>query len=106
MRISKIKAVLTPSANAKSSLKALGFLMLISVFNLSHAAPWDNALQEILNALTGTTATILSGIAVAIVGFLAMMGRLDWGRAGMVIAGIAIVFGAVNIANWVQTNAV
>ncbi len=56
------------------------------------AATWVRAL------VIGTPATILATIAVAAVGFLMLAGRLPMRRAGTVLLGCFIIFGAGHIA--------
>jgi type IV secretion system protein VirB2 len=59
--------------------------------------PWETPMQIILNALTGTTGTLLASLAVAAVGLLALAGRVSWSFAGSVLFGIACLFGCVRI---------
>ncbi len=56
------------------------------------AAAWIRALA------IGTPATIIATIAIAAVGFLMLAGRLPLRRAGSVLLGCFIIFGAGNIA--------
>ena len=55
-----------------------------------------NALQTLL---TGTWARIVAIIAVVILGFGWMTGRISWYIAGSVIGGIILVFGAAAIVD-------
>ncbi|MFM2422823.1 MAG: type secretion system protein VirB2 [Pseudomonadota bacterium] len=57
----------------------------------------DSVLTKVKDALTGPTARILATIAVAIVGLMWMFGQMDFKRAGSVIVGIGIVFGAAEV---------
>lgn len=77
-------------------------MMMISVMNFAMAqeAPWDDGLQKLLDILTGTTATLFATIAVALLGYLAMVGKMEWGRAGGIIGGIVLVFGAPHVVSW------
>ena len=59
--------------------------------------PWETPMQIVLNALTGTTGTLLASLAVAAVGLLALAGRISWSFAGSVLFGIACLFGCVRI---------
>jgi type IV secretion system protein VirB2 len=61
------------------------------------ALPWETPMQIVLNALTGTTGTLLASLAVAAVGLLALAGRISWSLAGSVLFGIACLFGCVRI---------
>ncbi len=56
------------------------------------AADWVEAL------LTGSLATALGVIAIALVGFLALFGRLEVRRAITVVIGCFVLFGAADIA--------
>jgi len=61
--------------------------------------PITRALQTAVDLLTGTPARLGAICAVAICGWMLKVGRLSFGRAAMVIAGIAVVFGAAEIVN-------
>lgn len=52
------------------------------------AASWINA------ALLGSVATAIAIIAIALVGFGMMAGRIDWRRGVMAVAGCFLLFGA------------
>jgi type IV secretion system protein VirB2 len=54
----------------------------------------DSFLQKIVDALTGTTGKLVSTIAVVAVGLAAVFGRIEWTKALIVLAGIAIIVGA------------
>ena len=54
----------------------------------------DSFLQKIIDALTGTTGKLVSTIAVVAVGLAAVFGRIEWTKALIVLAGIAIIVGA------------
>ncbi len=57
----------------------------------------EKVLQNIVNALTGNVAKLLATIAVIVVGMAWMFGYLDLRKAGYVIFGVAILFGASEI---------
>jgi len=57
----------------------------------------ENVLQQIVTLLTGNIAKLLATIAVIIVGIAWMYGHMDGRKAGMVILGIGLVFGASQI---------
>ena len=70
------------------------------------ALAWAQALEPVqevadlfVDFLTGTFATSIAVIGLAICGFMAMMGRLPWGAALAVIAGIILVFGAAALVD-------
>jgi type IV secretion system protein VirB2 len=61
----------------------------------------SKALSNILTVLTGTFGQAVAILAVVVMGFMAMFGKLAWDHAMKVILGIAIVFGAATIIDWV-----
>ena len=61
------------------------------------AAPWETALQTVVNYMTGTTAHLLAIIAVAAVGVMMLAGHMSVRSALSVILGMAIIFGAATI---------
>ncbi|MCI4590391.1 TrbC/VirB2 family protein [Sphingobium sp. BYY-5] len=56
------------------------------------------AIGWIETLLLGSTATIAATLAVAIVGFLLLEGRLDWRRGVRTLIGCFLIFGAPVIA--------
>lgn len=56
-----------------------------------------NAATWMQDTLMGTVATTAAVIAVAMVGFLMLTGRMDWRRGAIVIVGCFILFGAASI---------
>jgi type IV secretory pathway VirB2 component (pilin) len=59
--------------------------------------PWETPFQVIVNALNGSTGTLMSILAVMVVGVLALAGRVSWAHAGAVLFGIVCIFGAARI---------
>ena len=59
----------------------------------------NTVLQNIINAVTGSTGRLVAIIAVCVVGLAWMFGLLDLRRAGVVIVGIAVLFGAAEIVS-------
>ena len=55
------------------------------------------ALQWVQGTLLGNLATTAAVIAVAVVGYMMLIGRLEWRRGLMVVVGAFIIFGAVSI---------
>jgi type IV secretion system protein VirB2 len=79
-------------------------LMVVVGLSASHPAfadmgglPWETPLQVVVNALNGSTGTLLATLAVMAVGVLALAGRVSWAHAGAVLFGIACIFGAARI---------
>lgn len=57
----------------------------------------EKVLQSIVDTLTGNVAKLLATLAVIITGMAWMFGFLDIRRAGTVVFGVAILFGAAEI---------
>jgi type IV secretion system protein VirB2 len=56
-----------------------------------------NAVGWLQGTLMGTVATTVAVIAIAMVGFMMLTGRMDWRRGAIVILGCFILFGAASI---------
>jgi type IV secretion system protein VirB2 len=80
-----------------AALVLAGCLFVHPAFADAGSLPWETPLQIILDALTGTTGTLLACVAVAAVGVMALAGRISWAMAGSVLFGIACLFGCVRI---------
>lgn len=65
-------------------------------------APLENIVDFLVSFLTGPFARSVAIIAVAVLGYLGLTGRLRWGIAGSVIVGIALIFGAATIVDAVS----
>jgi type IV secretion system protein VirB2 len=59
--------------------------------------PINAALEWIQGTLLGNLATTAAVIAVAVVGFLMLTGRIEWRRGLTVVIGCFIIFGATAI---------
>lgn len=55
--------------------------------------------------LLGTVATVVAVIAVAMVGFMMLTGRINWRHGAVVILGCFIVFGATSIVAGIRAAA-
>lgn len=83
-------------------LRASFYILLASFVLTSPAAAQDlspitTMLTSIGTALTGPVGRALGLVALAAVGILFMMGRMNWMFAASVIVGLVIVFGAATI---------
>ena len=71
----------------------------------SGSGPIVGALQWLQGTLLGTAATVVAVIAVAVVGFLMLAGRMNWRYGATVIIGCFILFGAASIVGGIQATA-
>jgi type IV secretion system protein VirB2 len=69
------------------------------------SSPLLAALDWVQGTLLGTLATTAAVIAVAVVGFLMLTGRIEWRRGLTVIVGCFIIFGATAIVAGIRTVA-
>ena len=63
------------------------------------------AINWIEGTLLGNVATTVAVIAVAIVGFMMLTGRMNWRHGATVILGCFILFGAASIVAGIQAMA-
>ena len=71
----------------------------------SGSSPLVAALQWVQGTLLGNLATTAAVIAVAVVGYLMLTGRMEWRRGLMVVVGAFIIFGAVSIVAGIRSLA-
>jgi type IV secretion system protein VirB2 len=64
-----------------------------------------NAMRWIQGTLLGSFATAAAVIAIAVVGFLMLSGRINWRHGAIVILGCFILFGAASIVAGIQATA-
>ncbi len=69
------------------------------------SGPIIGALSWIQGTLMGNIATTAAVIAVAMVGFMMLTGRLNWRFGATVILGSFIIFGAASIVAGIQHSA-
>ena len=82
-----------------------GALAQDSYSDPSGSGPIVGALQWLQGTLLGTAATVVAVIAVAVVGFLMLAGRMNWRYGATVIIGCFILFGAASIVGGIQSTA-
>ncbi len=87
----------------------LGLAIFFALFAIEPAyaqslQPVENLTDFIVGFLTGTFARSVAIIAVAVLGYLGLSGRLRWAIAGSVILGIALIFGAATIVDALQAS--
>jgi type IV secretion system protein VirB2 len=83
-------------------LGAIACLALTTAFGVATPAAAQDVetlLQNVVDLLTGNTARLLAVIAVVVVGILWMFGLFDLRRAGVVVLGVIVVFGAAEIVD-------
>jgi len=66
------------------------------------SGPIVNALHWLQGTLLGNVATAVAVIAVAMVGFMMLTGRMNWRFGATVIVGCFILFGASAIVSGIQ----
>jgi type IV secretory pathway VirB2 component (pilin) len=69
------------------------------------SSPINAALEWIQGTLLGNLATTAAVIAVAVVGFLMLTGRIEWRRGLTVVVGCFIIFGAAAIVAGIRSVA-
>jgi type IV secretion system protein VirB2 len=69
------------------------------------SSPLLAALNWVQGTLLGNLATTAAVIAVAIIGYLMLVGRFDWRRGIVTLVGIFIIFGAVTIVAGIRSLA-
>ncbi len=95
-----------------SSLAALSVLALSAPATAADqyadpqgSGPIINALHWLQGTLLGNVATAVAVIAVAMVGFMMLTGRLNWRFGATVIIGCFVLFGASAIVSGIQSAA-
>jgi type IV secretion system protein VirB2 len=63
------------------------------------------AMRWLQGTLLGSVATAAAVIAIAVVGFLMLSGRINWRHGAIVIFGCFILFGAASIVAGIQATA-
>jgi len=87
----------------RTNFKVLALLCAVSAAlimiapSAAMAAPWEDALQTVVNYMTGSTAHLLAILAVAGVGIGMLAGHMSVRSMLSVIFGIAVIFGAAEI---------
>lgn len=78
-------------------LAVLAIFVMTSPAAAQDLSPITTMLTTIGTALTTTLGRALGLVALAGVGILFLMGRMNWAYAGSVIVGLVILFGAATI---------
>ncbi len=69
------------------------------------SSPLIAALSWVQGTLLGNLATTAAVIAVAVVGFMMLTGRIEWRRGLTVVVGCFVIFGAVSIVEGIRSMA-
>ena len=69
------------------------------------SGPIVSALAWLQGTLLGNVATMVAVIAVAMVGFMMLTGRMNWRFGATVIVGCFVLFGASAIVSGIQSTA-
>ena len=86
------------------ALAAPAFAQTVGV-DPAGSSPINAALEWVQGTLLGNLATTAAVIAVAVVGFLMLTGRIEWRRGLVVVIGCFIIFGATAIVAGIRAVA-
>ena len=89
-------AILTPS-HRRIAAVALALAVASTPALAQDLSPINTFFTTLGQALTGTTGRAIGLVALAAVGILFLMGRMNWAFAGSVVLGLVILFGAGTI---------
>ena len=96
-----MKIVKTTVALAAVAMPSAAFAQA----NPQGSGPIVSALSWLQGTLLGNVATSVAVIAVAMVGFMMLTGRLNWRVGATVIIGCFILFGSAAIVSGIQSTA-
>lgn len=92
--------------HAKFSAALTAAVMMVSDAALAQSSnPVLGAADWVRDLLIGPLATTVAVIAVAMVGFMMLTGRMNWKHGAIVILGLFILFGAPHIVASIQAAA-
>jgi type IV secretion system protein VirB2 len=100
-RIGRLTAALSASVTMLTATAARAQAMS----DPAGSGPLVGAVHWLQRTLLGTVSTVVAVIAVATVGFLMLMGRINWRYGATVIVGCFILFGAASIVAGIQSTA-
>lgn len=84
-------------------LAALSLLTLLviepAVAHAAKATTISGAIDEVTKWMTGAVGKSLGVAAVMVMGLMALFGKLEWGFAGKVILGLALIYGASELSH-------
>jgi type IV secretion system protein VirB2 len=92
--------------HTKFSAALTAAVMMVSDAALAQSSnPVLGAANWVRDLLMGPLATTVAVIAVAMVGFMMLTGRMNWKHGAIVILGLFILFGAPHIVASIQAAA-
>lgn len=100
-----IKSAFQTYSRAFSALAALFISIGPAYADPAGSGPIVAALSWMQGTLMGNVATTMAVIAVAMVGFMMLTGRMNWRFGATVILGCFILFGAASIVSGIQSAA-
>jgi len=83
-----LKALIAPAI----ALRLVTALVILAGPQFAIAEPWDEGAEGIYDAIM-SVARWASLIAIAVMGYMCLAGKLAWGTAGMIAGGIFILVG-------------
>jgi type IV secretory pathway VirB2 component (pilin) len=100
-RFSKWRSTLARAIPHYARIGLSAVLLLVSVPAFAQSDPWDNAVQVLQTAFTGTIARGLALVAIVVGGLMFAFGEGQSKRmlAGIVF-GVGMAIGAVNFMAW------
>jgi type IV secretion system protein VirB2 len=78
-------------------------LALAQTGAVENATDFEAAIQKLINWMTGTIAKSVAILAIVVLGFMAMAGKLQMETAGKVILGLVLIFSAAQIVGLIVT---
>lgn len=84
---------------------ALSQPALAQTYDPEGSGPIIKAVDWLQGTLMGTVATVVAVIAVAVVGFMMLTGRVNWRHGAVVILGCFVLFGAASIVAGIRSAA-
>lgn len=94
--------------------QVVAFGSMVTISQAASAQSYDpegsgvivSAVEWLQGTLMGTVATVAAVIAVAVVGFMMLTGRINWRHGAVVIVGCFILFGAASIVAGIRAAAI
>lgn len=96
----------TNPKNHQHAFRLMAYLALITVTfmpEIALAAPWDSVGTKVLSIFTNGLTRTLAIIAVIALGIAAYWGKMSWERAGNIIIGMTLTFGAAAFVDFIMS---